>query len=83
MAQPAPSSKKPVTRGAATVLLTVAIIGTLWVPSYARSTPRLGPLPFFYWYQLIWVPVAALLCWTCYLLLRTRPTARHGGGGRR
>jgi hypothetical protein len=87
MAQPAPSSKRPAARGAVTVLLTVAVIGTLWVPIYARSAPKLGSLPFFYWYQLIWVPVAALLCWTCYLLLKARPASyagpRHGGGERR
>ena len=83
MAQPAPSSKQPATLGAVTVLLTVAMIGTLWVPIYARSLPKLGPIPFFYWYQLVWVPVVAVLCWSCYLLLRTRHASRHGGGGRR
>jgi hypothetical protein len=45
--------------------------------------PKLGPIPFFYWYQLVWVPVVAALCWICYLLLRTRHASRHGGGGRR
>jgi hypothetical protein len=64
-------------------LLAVAIIGTLLVPIYARSTPKLGALPFFYWYQLIWVPGVGLLCWICYLLLKTRPVSRHGGGERR
>ncbi len=87
MAQPAPSSKSPATRGAVTVLLAVAIIGTLWVPIYARATPKLGPFPFFYWYQFIWVPAAAVLCWICYLLLRARPAQhggpRHGGGARK
>jgi Protein of unknown function (DUF3311) len=83
MAQPGSSSKRPATLGAVTVLLTVAIIGTLLVPIYARSTPKLGPLPFFYWYQLIWVPGVGLLCWICYLLLKTRPVSRHGGGERR
>jgi hypothetical protein len=56
------------------VLLAVAIIGTLWVPIYARSMPALGPFPFFYWYQLIWVPMTAVLLWICYLLLRTKRT---------
>ena len=43
------------------------------VPIYARSMPRLGAFPFFYWYQLVWVPVVAMLCWLCYILLRTKP----------
>ena len=82
MAQPAPSAKRLATRGVATVLLTVAIVGTLWVPIYSRSTPKLGPFPFFYWYQFIWIPVAAVLCWVCYVLLRTRPAKRTRPTGR-
>jgi threonine/homoserine efflux transporter RhtA len=69
---------------AVTVLLAVAIAGTLWVPLYDRSTPKLGPFPFFYAYQLIWIPVSAAVCWVCYLLLRRRPGTRAGtrrGGG--
>ena len=91
MAQPAPSGKSPATWGAVTALLIIAILGTLWVPIYARSMPALGPFPFFYWYQLIWVPLTAAILWICYLLLRTKPArrtrarhgrtgARHGGG---
>jgi hypothetical protein len=82
MAQPAPSGKSPATWGAVTVLLIVAIIGTLWVPIYARSMPQLGPFPFFYWYQLIWVPLTAAILWICYLLLRNKkiPAARPGDG---
>jgi hypothetical protein len=81
--------KSPATYVVVTILLLVGIAGTLWVPIYARSTPKLGDFPFFYWYQLIWVPVVAILSWLCYLLLRTRPgpatdagppRTGHGGG---
>ena len=65
------------TRAGAAALLGIAIAGTLWVPIYARSGPKLGPVPFFYWYQLIWVPVTSVLCWACYLLLQVR-RGRHG-----
>jgi hypothetical protein len=83
MAQRAPAGKSPARWGTVTVLLTVAIIGTLWVPLYARSMPELGHFPFFYWYQLIWVPMVGLLCWICYLLLRTKPGPdRRAGDGR-
>jgi hypothetical protein len=85
MAQHARSGKSPVTWGTVTVLLTVAIFGTLWVPLYARSMPELGPFPFFYWYQFIWVPLSAVILWICYLLLKTKPTRdagpRDGRGG--
>jgi hypothetical protein len=82
MVQPVPSGKSPATWGAVTVLLIIAIIGTLWVPIYARSMPELGPFPFFYWYQLIWVPLTAAILWICYLLLRNKkiPAARPGDG---
>jgi hypothetical protein len=56
-----------------TILVIIAVAGTLVVPIYARSTPALGSFPFFYWYQLLWVPVVAILSWIGYLL--TRPAA--------
>jgi membrane protein implicated in regulation of membrane protease activity len=52
------------------VLLTAALIGTLWVPFYNHLTPALGGFPFFYWYQLMWVPIAAILSGIAYLLSR-------------
>jgi Protein of unknown function (DUF3311) len=83
MAKRALPSKSPATWVTVMVLLIVAITGTLWVPIYARSLPKLGAFPFFYWYQLIWVPTTAVLCWICYLLLKTRSIrdAGRGDGG--
>jgi hypothetical protein len=87
MVRPGSPAKSPATRAAVTVMLTVAILGALWVPIYAHSLPKLGDFPFFYWYQLILVPVTAILCWICYLLLRTKPAPRTdaqvGEGARR
>ena len=59
------------------VLLAAVLAGTLWVPFYNRTTPALGGWPFFYWYQLLWVPVVALISWCAYLL------SRLGKGGTR
>ena len=78
MAQPAPPDRRPVARGVVTILLLVAIGGALVVPIYARSLPKLGAFPFFYWYQLAWVPVVAIACWLCYVLLRTKPAPAPG-----
>ncbi len=50
------------------VLLAAVLVGTLWVPFYNRTTPAWGGWPFFYWYQLLWVPIVALLSWCAYLL---------------
>jgi hypothetical protein len=87
MAHHAPSGKSPESLATVAVLLTVAIIAALWVPIYARLTPKLGPFPFFYWYQLVLVPVTAVLTWVSYLLLKTRHArdagAEDGGGARR
>jgi uncharacterized membrane protein len=63
-----------------TILLLVAVLGTLIVPIYARSSPYLGKFPFFYWYQLLWVPVVALLTTICYLI--TTRVARPAPDGR-
>jgi hypothetical protein len=83
MIQPALSGKSPGTRYVVTVLLIIAVVGTLWVPIYARSTPKLGPFPFFYWYQLVWVPISSVLCWICYLLLKAQPATGPREGARR
>ena len=69
--------QSPVARGIVAVLLLVAVGGALAVPLYARSLPKLGAFPFFYWYQLLWVPAVAIACWLSYLLLKTRPAARR------
>ena len=51
-----------------TVLVLISILGTLIVPIYARSSPYIGAFPFFYWYQLLWVPFVAVLMAICYLV---------------
>ncbi|HEY2574849.1 MAG TPA: DUF3311 domain-containing protein [Streptosporangiaceae bacterium] len=71
MSQPVPRRHSPITWAAITILLLAALVGTLWVPFYARSTPKLGDFPFFYWYQLIWVPIVAVLSWLAYLLINS------------
>ena len=48
------------------ILLLVPFIGLLWVPFYNQLTPELLGFPFFYWYQLAWVPITALLTWVVY-----------------
>ena len=77
MAQHRAPSKHAGTWIVITVLLAAALIGTLWVPFYNRLTPVLGGVPFFYWYQLMWVPVVAILAGVAYLLSRL---AQRGNG---
>lgn len=48
------------------VLLLLPFIGLLWVPFYNSELPSLWGFPFFYWYQLAWVPLTSLLIWIVY-----------------
>ena len=64
------------------VLLAIGVAGTLIVPIYARVTPKAGAFPFFYWYQLLWIPLVALLSWVCYLLVRRTGPGRRDEGRR-
>jgi len=33
----------------------------LWVPFYDRVEPALAGIPFFYWYQMAWIPLTVIL----------------------
>jgi hypothetical protein len=54
------------------LLLILPFIGLLWIPFYAQSEPSLFGFPFFYWYQLAWVPVTALLTFIVWRSQRGR-----------
>jgi hypothetical protein len=43
------------------LLLAIPFIAELWVPFYNLREPTLAGVPFFYWYQLLWIVVAAVL----------------------
>ena len=70
MSQPVRSGRRPAVWAVVAVLLAIGVAGTLAVPLYARTGPRLGPFPFFYWYQLAWIPIVAILATVSYLLVR-------------
>jgi hypothetical protein len=48
------------------VLLLLPFVGLLWVPFYNFQEPSLFGFPFFYWYQLAWVPICSILIWVVY-----------------
>ena len=41
------------------LLLLLPFIGLLWIPFFNATEPSLFGFPFFYWYQLAWVPITA------------------------
>jgi hypothetical protein len=58
-------------------VLVVAIVVPLLVGTYARVEPRLFGFPFFYWYQLCWVFIAAALVGASFLLLKRERHAQE------
>ncbi|HEX9462618.1 MAG TPA: DUF3311 domain-containing protein [Alphaproteobacteria bacterium] len=52
------------------LVLLIPFVGLLWVPFYNTRSPELFGFPFFYWYQLAWVPITVFLMWLVYRTLR-------------
>ncbi len=50
----------------------------LGIGIYNRVNPTLGGWPFFYWYQLVWIFIAAILISIVYLLERNDRRSRVG-----
>jgi len=49
------------------LLLLLPFAAMLWVPFYNRVDPAFLGIPFFYWYQLLWIPLGALVLLPAYL----------------
>jgi Protein of unknown function (DUF3311) len=77
MAEPRPARMHIGTWIVIAILLAASLVGTLWVPFYNHTSPALGGFPFFYWYQLMWVPIVAILSFAAYLLSRLGRRGRH------
>ena len=58
-------------------LLALPFIGLLFPAWYSRITPELVGIPFFYWYQLGWVVLTALI--TGFVYWRVRPARAPKG----
>jgi hypothetical protein len=43
------------------LLLALQFVASLWVPLYNRADPTWIGIPFFYWYQMLWVIIGAVL----------------------
>jgi hypothetical protein len=48
------------------LLLLVPLIGVLIPPIYNVEDPRLIGIPFYYWYQMAWIPLSVLCTLTVY-----------------
>jgi hypothetical protein len=47
-------------------LLLIPLVGTLVPPLYNFRDPTVIGIPFFYWYQLVWVPLSVLVTFVVY-----------------
>jgi hypothetical protein len=52
------------------LLLLVPFVGTLWPPFYDALEPRLAGVPYFYWYQFLWIVIGAVLTGVVYFATR-------------
>jgi hypothetical protein len=65
MTEPPPHSSPvlahPFLSAMISLLIIVAIGGTLIVPIYNRLTPNVGGFPFFYFYLIVYMPFVAIV----------------------
>jgi hypothetical protein len=52
-------------------LLLLPFAAMLWVGSYNQIEPTLWGFPFFYWYQLLWVVLCAIVVGIVFVATRT------------
>jgi hypothetical protein len=49
-------------------LLVIPFIATLWVPFYNWVDPMWQGIPYFYWYQFLWILIGAGITALVYFL---------------
>jgi membrane protein implicated in regulation of membrane protease activity len=66
---------------AASVALGIAIVVPLLVWTYARTTPELAGIPFFFWYQFLLVVVSVVLTTIAFRLVASHDRDRRAAQG--
>ena len=54
------------------LLLLPPYIAMIWVSSYNKVEPTWAGIPFFYWYQLLWIWIGSVLTAIVYFATRSR-----------
>jgi len=58
------NNRTKTTRLSTLLLLLMPFVALLWVPFYNSIEPAIWGIPFFYWYQFLWVVLtSALIVW--------------------
>lgn len=63
------------------VCLLAPFVAMLWVGSYTKTDPTFIGMPFFYWYQMLWVVISTALTMTAYKLWQRDQRARASEKG--
>lgn len=50
------------------LLLLIPFIAMLWPPFYNYNQPDFIGIPFFYWFQLLWIVITSILTAVLYAL---------------
>ncbi|MFF4831908.1 DUF3311 domain-containing protein [Streptomyces sp. NPDC001315] len=61
--------------------LVAPFVAMLWVGSFSKTDPTLIGIPFFYWYQMLWVLISTALTMTAYQLWQRDQRARASQQG--
>ncbi|MEU3922824.1 DUF3311 domain-containing protein [Streptomyces sp. NPDC002659] len=80
-----PDEKQPVitpVRAIVALCLFAPFVAMLWVGSYAKTEPTFIGIPFFYWYQMLWVLISTALTVVAYTLWQRDQRARKGGASK-
>ncbi|MGW2179410.1 DUF3311 domain-containing protein [Streptomyces sp. NPDC001732] len=77
-----PEEKPPIVTPVRVVIalcLIAPFVAMLWVSSYAKVDPAFIGIPFFYWYQMLWVLISTALTMVAYKLWQRDQRSRKGG----
>jgi hypothetical protein len=50
------------------LLFVIQLLAVVWPPFYNKIEPTFAGIPFFYWYQLLWVIIGAVLTAIVYFV---------------
>jgi uncharacterized protein DUF3311 len=58
------------------LLFIIQFVAVLWPPFYNKAEPAIAGMPFFYWYQLLWVIIGAILTAIVYFVTEAQASGR-------
>lgn len=85
MSSDSPEARPPVVTPMRVVIalcLLAPFVAMLWVGSYAKVDPTFIGMPFFYWYQMLWVLISTALTMVAYKLWQRDQRARREGASK-